>query len=186
VAPNLNKRRENWRYKLDLQELIKLIYKIETEISESGGEISQETETAFELTKATIADKVDAYAFVMDRCKALEAEYKSKAETYTKMAKSFSRLSERLKNNIKEASVQFGVDEFQGHDWRFALRDSAPSLLVECPVSELPDELTETTVFVTPRNDLIKKTLLEGVAVPGCRLTTSKTLNKYPKRKELK
>jgi hypothetical protein len=171
---------------LNLHEQIALVYKIETELVESGGELTKETEVALDLSQEAVADKVDSYAFVMDRCKALEDEYKLAADRYQKIAKSFSRLSERLKNNVKEAAVRFGVSEFQGHEWRFALRDSAPSLLVECPVSELPDELTETTVFVNPKNDLIKKALLAGIAVPGCRLTTSKTLNKYPKRKELK
>ena len=171
---------------MNLQELIQLIYKIETEISESGGELSEETERAFELTQATIADKVDSYAFVMDRCKALEAEYKKLAEIHTRSAKAFSRLSERLKNNIKEASVQFGVDEFQGHDWRFALRDSSPSLVIECPISQLPECYTEATVVIEPLKDKIKQAINGGETVPGCRLTTSKTLNKYPKRKELK
>lgn len=170
---------------LNLTELLEQLYNIEKSIVENGGELPAETEQTFDLAKTGLGEKVDQYAFIIDRSKHLEAAYKAQADEFSKSAKSFKKLRERLQDNLKHASLTYGT-ELLGNDWRFTVSPSQPSLKVECLPEQLPEEYTYLKTTREIDTDKLKQDLLAGVEIPGASLEQGLTLRKYPKRKELK
>ena len=169
---------------MNLKDILHTLYLIESSLSENNGELTDELDGAFELTNEALADKVDSYAFVMDRCNSMEEEYLAKAAVLGRIAKGYARLRDSLETRLKLASKQLG-DELIGNDWRFKVSTTEGKLIVDLPAEKLPPEyVTMETVF-SVNTKALKNDLKLGLEVNGARIEKGQSIRRYPNRKEV-
>lgn len=144
---------------------------------EAGGELDPDLETALAVNGKDLAVKVDNYAVMMDRF-SIEADYyKAKAKEFTAAAKSIEAAQARLKDNLKYALKELGVDSIVGNDFKFTLQKVTPKLILEERL--LPKSFTIETVSYTPDKDKIRDALEAGLDVEGATLEQGYALKKY-------
>jgi hypothetical protein len=170
---------------MNLKEILNSIYLLESSLNESGGELTPEMDNAFELANVALADKVDAYAVVLERAATLENEYKAKADQFKRIAKGFERLQESLEFRLKEASGQLG-DTLLGNEWQFKIKPTQGRLCVDIDAKELPPEYQIVETVVKPNNEAIKADLKLGLEIKGCHIESGLSIRKSVARKEIK
>jgi hypothetical protein len=168
---------------MNLKEILNHLYIIESTLNTNGGEITAELDQAFEMTNTALADKVDAYAVMMDRCDSLELEYKQKADLFSRVSKGFAKVKQSMEDRIKLSSKQLG-DDIRGNDWRFNVSDTKGKLVVH-DESLIPISYFDKTEKYVLNNDRVRKALEAGVAIEGVEIVINKSLRRYTNRKEL-
>lgn len=151
------------------------LHAIELELLSGDGELSPETEER--LSAATIAKerKIDSYASILERAKSIEAEFSARAERMMMVAKSAKRLQERLKDNLRLAMSQIGLDELSGDSVRFKLVSGKAKLVLDA----IDERYCTQVVSYEPNKELIRAKLEAGESVPGARLDPTFQLRSY-------
>ena len=159
--------------------MVDSVKSLETLLLESGGEITPEIQDQLMIKDASLPEKIDNYALVIERFKSLEDFYKQKADFVLKMAKAFGAAQDRMKDSLKAAMHTLETDELKGFDIRFKLSATKPSVVVDMP--EALDTAYTTIEQVTKINkDRIRQDLELGVPVAGARLERGFALRTYP------
>jgi len=158
--------------------------RIEQLLIEGGGEENAELEQALAVSGAELQAKADSYSIIMERFSATEAHYKERAQFFLNIAKQCGNVQDRLKNNIKYAMQEMGVDEIRGEDVRFKLSATKGSLVIEdaemVPV-EFKTEVIETVIDKKKLKDAAEKG-----EVPGARIEPGSSLRTYANTPEKK
>ena len=162
-----------------LIEITKSLHDLELQILESQGEINSEIEARYNSEIIAREKKIDSYAAIIERCKLLESQYKLKAEKNLKTAKGYKRVYESLRFNLKQAMILLGSDELAGDEVRFKLT-SAQEAVEVIDEGLLPLEYLDMKTVYTPNKERIKAALLNGLDVPGAKLTNVQQLRTYP------
>lgn len=170
---------------MKLFDLINLQHKIENAIIENGGELPPDLEKEFELSGDGLREKIDAYAWTMDRCEALSEEFKKRANQFYEASKQFSNLQNNLKKRLKAASDKLGPD-LVGNDYRFKISDSKAKLIIDVATQNLDPHYTIAETIISPNTDAIRLALLNGIEIDGCKLEKSFSIRKFLNKKELK
>lgn len=150
---------------------------IEGMIIESGGELTPDIEMLLEVNQRTLAEKVDAYHMVIERFEALEKHYQSRSDYFKTISGQCKSVILRLKNNIKFAMQEMGVEEIKGLDMRFKLSQTPGSLVIEDP-EMVPVEFKKEVIST----EIDKKALKEALGkheVPGAKLDRGFSLRTY-------
>lgn len=161
-----------------LKSLVRKANEIEERIIENGGEIDSMIEEFLSITEADLKKKIDSYDLVLTRMNALKAHYEDLSESYAKIAKSCSNVTERLLENIKMVLRENDMKEIQGERIRFVLSHSTPSVDV-VDQDQLDPKYLKEKVSVTVDKTLIKEDLMKGLEVPGARLKEGYSLRGY-------
>jgi len=167
---------------MDKQSLIQItqtLSNLERAIVENNGELTPELESAISVETISKEQKVDAYFSIMERCKSIEAELKTKIDILSNMANNVKTIQNRLKANIKEAMLITNTSELQGNLVRFKLSTSGSKLVIADEGLLPRSHLIERTVYDIDK-DKIKKDLEAGQSVEGCQLVQINTLRTYP------
>lgn len=150
---------------------------VEKMLIESGGELTPEIEAFLAVNAQELAEKVDAYDMVINRFKALEDFYGERAEFYYKISSQCLNTVARLKENIKRAMSELGVEEVKGNETRFKLVEGSGSLRIKDPEMvpvEFKEEITETVI---KKSEL--KAALKSGPVAGAELEFNPSLRIY-------
>jgi hypothetical protein len=164
-----------------LVSIVSEVNQIETMLIESGGEITPEIECALAVRDASVATKVDGYSYILDRLESLEEHYKNQAAFFSVISKQCKGAKDRLKDNLKGAMQEMGLDEIKGNDFRFKLSNSKPALEI-LDLGVVPKGYKKEVITV----EIDKKALADDLAVgeiPGARLVPSFSLRKYANTK---
>jgi hypothetical protein len=164
-----------------LPALVAEMNEIVRQILESGGELTEVLETAFDGVGQELATKTDRYAFMIDRLSSEETFWKEKAEAYSKVAKSCKALRERLNDNIKFAMLSMETKEIAGDEMRFVLSKLAPKVVLN--EEKIPDAWKMVVTERVPDKDRIKAALIDGMPVEGATLEPVFSLRKYVNKK---
>lgn len=149
------------------QELMRLIYDAEGDITGALDEMSQSNSMA-------LAAKADNYNFMIVRLDAEEAALKQQAEMFTRAAKRATQAREWLKNNIKNAMAALETRTLEGETIKFTLSPSKPAL--EIDEAALDPAFTMQVTETVPDKERIRAALEAGEQVPGARLRQGFTL----------
>lgn len=157
---------------------------IELMLVESGGELNDEIEKFLMINSSELAEKVDGYQTVIERFEALEDHYKAKAEFFKTVSGQCKTIAARLKDNIKYAMQQMGVDEIKGNDIRFKLSSTKGRVIIE-DMNIVPVEFKEEVIETKIDDKKIREALEKG-EVRGAKLEPGFSLRTYaniPERK---
>lgn len=158
---------------------------LEKMLIESGGEITPEIEQFLAVNEKELSEKVDGYHMIIDRFEALKNHYKQKSEYFNLISSQCGQASKRLKDNIKYAMVQLGVDEIKGNDMRFKLSQGAGSLILE-DEEMIPVEYKHEEVVTHIKKDDLKKDIKDGKVVAGARVEFNPSIRAYANLPEKK
>ncbi len=157
---------------------------IEKLLVESGGEITEEIEKALSVNASELSLKVDGYQHVIERFNSLSDHYKARAEFFRTIAGQCKTAADRLKDNIKNAMIDMGIEEVKGQDMRFKLSPTSGTLIIE-DAEMIPVEF-KSEVITT---EIDKKALKDAAAkgeVAGVRIEPGFTLRSYANTPEKK
>lgn len=157
---------------------------IEKMLIESGGEMTDEISEILAVTEQSMSEKIDGYHLIIDRFETLKKYYEEKAEYFKTISNQCGNASKRLKENIKVAMINLGVDEIKGNDMRFVLVGGAGSLVIE-DEEMIPVEYKYEKVETIIKKDELKRDL-KTKKISGARIEESKSVRAYaniPERK---
>jgi hypothetical protein len=164
-----------------LMEIVENRRALDELLLECGGDISDEkieeitTRWMTEIT-SDLANKSDGYKLKTDDMEKMQIQFKEYETLYRNARKSLERVAESLKDRMKLAMTQLGVDEIQGHQFKYKLSDSSPSVEI-VDESQLPAAYCREKVTYEVDKKAVKEHILStGEELPGCRLIKGKTL----------
>lgn len=159
---------------------------IETMLIESGGELTEQIQNFLSVNADELATKVDGYHMIIDRFDSLKKYYAEKAEFFKTISTQCDNASKRLKENIKFAMLEMGVDEIKGHDMRFKLSSGAGKLIVD-DEEMIPVEFKSEKVYTEINTADLKEALKKGPVV-GAHIEPTQSVRVYanlPERKKI-
>lgn len=158
--------------------------KIEQMLMESGGELTVDIEAALAVNSKELSEKVDGYQHVIERFTSLADHYKARAEFFKNIAGQCKTAADRLKDNIKFAMIELGVDEVKGQDMRFKLSATSGTLVIE-DAEMVPVEFKSEVVTTEIDKKALKEAALKG-DVPGAKIEPGHSLRSYANTPEKK
>jgi len=138
------------------------LHAIENALIESSGEFPAELEARLSTAVIAREKKVDAYHAILERCASLEAEYKARADFFTRTARAANATARRLKTSLKEAMQFLSVMELEGGSVRFKLSNSKPAVEISDEAG-LPLEYLEAKTVYVPNKQKLLEALQSGV-----------------------
>ena len=147
-------------------------------IMKNGGEITPEIEERLEVNSKSIMSKVDGYVAIEDQFQAQADLCRSKANVWSKVAKTFEGRIEKLRSNIKFCMKEMEKDEILGKENRYVLSKSVPKLVIDSE-DEIPNEFKMIVQKTELDKEKIKQALINGFEVPGAHIEENGTLRVY-------
>lgn len=157
---------------------------LERMLIESGGEVTPEIESFLAVNSTELAAKVDGYHMIIDRFDSLKKYYADKADFFKIISGQCDNASKRLKENIKFAMIEMGVDEIKGHDMRFKLSSGAGKLVID-DKEMIPVEFKHEVVDTEIKSAELKEALKKG-PVSGAHIEPTQSVRAYANLPEKK
>lgn len=158
---------------------------LELMLIESDGQLTPEIEAALSVQNLSMEEKVDGYAFMLEKMKAMEEFYAARAEYMSKIAERCSAAQKRLKDNLKFAMDQLHTDTLQGSDVRFKLVPTSGKLVItdeEMIPVEYKKEVTTTEIDKKALKEAAKNKKIPGAQyIPDFSIRTYSTLPNFKK-----
>lgn len=146
--------------------------KIIEKLIEGDGEISSELEIEMKDLAAITEAKTDGYYLILERLESESLFFKTRADEFTTASKTLSNAHFRIKARLKDLMQQNDFQELIGHDYKFKLSASKPSVIINNE-DLIPSEYkTEVTTIQIDKNK-ISEDLRIGVPVSGASLQES-------------
>lgn len=167
---------------LTLNQIVAQTRNVVAEVIASGGVLSPENELLqIELEKA-LPIKIDQYAYLMQALESEAEHFKAVAKEFEDLAAGCEKTYEFLKERIKNGAVALKLNEVQGHNFKFVISDSNPS--VEINNEDLiPEAFKKTKTTVSIDKKLIAEELKLGMPVAGASLKYGKSIRISKNRK---
>lgn len=165
-----------------LIELLEHYNDLHSRIVLNEGEVTPDIESEFDRLSLDSAQKVDTYAYVLEKFKHDAEFWKKKIENIEKIKKGLESAEARLKQRIKSIMVERGLKTLEGFDSSFHLSKAKDRILVED--EKLPPEFWQERIERFYDKELIREELKDG-PIPGVHLEQSFALRQKPSRKEL-
>lgn len=153
-------------------------FSLEQMLIESGGEITPEIENALSVNSNEMTTKLDGYHHIIERFESLESHYKDRALFFNQVGTQCKNAVSRLKENIKFAMMEMGIDEVRGSDVRFKLSKTSGTL--EITDKELvPVEFKSEVITTEIDKKALKEALQKGEPIQGAELKEGYSLRAY-------
>jgi hypothetical protein len=150
------------------------------ELTENGGELTQELEQALTINREELTVKAQNYHYLMNTIEAQVSAAEIEMDRIAEYIKFKKAAHDRLKASLLQALLLFGEEDKKGikrleiGTLRLSTRRSE-STAVES-IEALPEEYKRVKTVVEADKTAIKKALQEGVEVPGCGLDVKYSL----------
>lgn len=172
-----------------LPELLVLEKAVIAEVVACEGEVSAELEERIRSIDLSLAEKVEAYNYVMEKLD-LEADYwKQKAERAAEISKKMCLTREFMRDRLKSLMIETNTSELKGIDNRFALVKAKARLINEgTPEQALAEGFGTIEQKIKVDGEKIREALEGGAKLDWARLEPAFGLRVYPvtERKRLK
>ncbi|MBA3757084.1 MAG: siphovirus Gp157 family protein [Nitrosomonas sp.] len=146
-------------------------------------EMTPEIESQLQHIDLTAPERVDLTVYLLERVKSEQAYWKERADYFTKIAKSFRLVEEKIRDGVKIAMVEGGHTDLHGIDMRWKLSEIEPRL--EYEDDKLPAEFMMQVVSTKVNDEKLRNTLKNGDRVNGARLVPNYRLAPYANRKKI-
>ena len=163
----------------NLYDAQKLSEKIEAELIEFGGEITEHLEAliAFkDYTENALADNIDAVAMTIDRIENTLEYYTKQESAITTIMVGLYKTKEKLLYNLEQEMLRLNLDEVSGLNKRIAFKLNPPKVDV-FNESLISDDFKKITLTEAIDKKKIAETIKTGIDVPGCRLIQNRSLS---------
>lgn len=159
----------------------KSIYNIEAEylqladaITEQGGEVTEEQETALTINKEELQVKAANYGYVIKDIDDNIVSIQNEIERLTSLKKAAENTKERLKDAVHTAMDMYGIEEIKLNNIKINFRKSTSVAIND--ENQIPAKYrTVKTVESISKKD-ITTDIKAGVSVPGASLQENKSL----------
>lgn len=158
-----------------LYELTNEMQVIESELQESGGEMSEALVSYLDELGVRIDSKVENYCFVIRNNESMSNSIGEEIKRMQARKKSHDRTVARLKQSLRDAMIRIDVDRVQSE--RFTVSTGKAGGVARLEVDDidaLPPEYVKTTV--APDNAAIRNAIAAGVEIYGVRLADKETV----------
>lgn len=152
-----------------LKDLVAISSQIEQMLVSEDGEITPEIEALLAMKDAQLPDKIESYAHVVERLYHQTAFYSKKADMLYKISKACNNLADKVIGRVDQAMTDMEVDSISGHDHMFKRVGCAKRLVIDTDAI-LPDKYTTIKTEKLANKEEIKKALVSGEDIEGCRL----------------
>jgi hypothetical protein len=158
--------------KLSLYSIEQEYLNIVESIIDSGGEITEEQETALSINKEQLQTKGVCYGFIVKQMEGEIDLIDAEIKRLNTLKKTRSNTIDRLKANLSTAMQVFEIEELKTPLIKINFRKSES---VEVDVN-LDSQYTKTVTTVTPDKVAIKEAIKAGLTVQGARLVTNQNI----------
>lgn len=158
---------------------------ISRQLLETQGELTPELETALAISEVELPAKIEGYVFTLEELEMREAYFKQKADYFSQIASTFANAQSFMKERLKIAAKDLGVNELVGIDHKFTFQNSKPSVIIE-DESKIDQIYLREKIMKSIDKTKIGEDLKLGVPVPGAYLQENKTMKIAANRKALK
>lgn len=146
--------------------IVSEVLSIEQHLLENGGEFNELTNNYFEINEANLTEKIDAYAYAIDRLDST-FEYLKKKEAEAKQAKKqIENRIEDLKLRLKLASKALNRPELRGLEYKYTVSKMKPKAVI-IDKDSIPTTFVKEKIVFEIDNELLLKALNEGQEVQG-------------------
>jgi hypothetical protein len=159
----------------------KSLYQIEKEyldiaeqLIETEGEVTPEIETALAISEHELEVKAVNYCFIVKEIESDIDTIDTEIKRLQSLKKQRESAVERLKGNIKNAMLIFGVKEIKTALLKINFRKSS-QVVVE-PLADLPKEFLRVKTTIEPDKKSIKDYLENGGKIEGCYIAENQSL----------
>ncbi len=146
-------------------------------LDEANGEVDSILESFQQEISTNLSGKVDKYKHVIDNFDTQAEIARNKSKMFAAAAQSLEKLSDGVKQRIKDAMQIMGKDEITGQDFRFKLSNTAGSLKLNEEL--IPDSYMIVETITRPDKERIKKEVQAGKEIPGAEIVQGKSLRVY-------
>lgn len=158
--------------------IVNEVNNLERALIESEGAITPEIESMLAIKDLQLPEKVDSYQFIMNRLELVESGYKMQADLFLRASKTLGNAKESMKERLKLAMQEMGVDELYGNDFRFMKLKTTGTLHINDEDS-IPIDYKSARIVTDIDKKSIKKDLENGKVVPGAALEPGHSLRCY-------
>ncbi len=171
--------------KLTLSQLMGENAWITAELEKREGELSPELEDHLKVLVQAIPEKIDRTNGLIRWLEDSADLINEKADRIKKISRGLTKVANYLRTNVKQVMIDQKMIYLNGNESRFILKhNKKKELLVECTISELPEEFVDEElkmVVVTSINqDKLRAALEAGEVIPGCSLQERYALQPVP------
>jgi len=138
-------------------------------IDDAQGELTPEIEQRMALLDVSIPEKIDAWAYVMERMEAEHEFWKARRKVDHEVELKYERHLEFAKTRLKGIMFEMGVVEMRGHDAKFQTVNSRARLTIQDENLIPAKYLTERFVYDIDK-DKLRADIEAGIEVEGVRL----------------
>jgi hypothetical protein len=161
-----------------LQEIVGDELSFIAKLIENNGEISEEMEASMALGEENLPQKIDDYAYRIDRL-ALEVSHLDKRKKeIDNIMKNLKTSQEWLRNNMKISMIALKKDRAEGNNFYFKLSSSKPKVSIDND-AKIPAIYMKEKVESVIDVDLLKEDLTKGTVIPGAKLVDVFSIRKY-------
>lgn len=140
------------------------------ELVEAGGELTPESEKRLDEAITALCEKTDGYGAVLDRLDTEEQFWKFQQEKCRQARGAIGNVIERLRDRMKFVLLQRKDRALQGSLYRYALRKSRDTYVVN--ENELPPEYKISEIRLYADKEKIDADLKAGKTIPGVTVST--------------
>lgn len=143
-------------------------------IDEETGEILPEILERLKISKENLNNKAVDYGYVIKSFEDEISLYDKEIKRLTERKKQMQNIQQRIKDNIKFAMLEFGIEEVKGKTIKLSFRNSE-SVEIE-DANMLDEKYKRTKIIIEPDKIAIKEAIKNGEEVKGAKLVNNKSL----------
>jgi len=167
---------------LTLAEITRKHGELEALIQESGGELTEELETAFDEILEQSLKKIDGYSYLIEKSENSEAFWRDKSKQAQRVAQSCKKLHEKLKAHLLYNLQNTKTHEIRGESVGYKIAKNPEKL--EFDEDLLPKEYFIQVVNWAVDKERLKADLKEGKEIKGAKLTRGERITPFHIRGE--
>lgn len=146
-------------------------------------DLTPEIESQLQHIDLTAPERVDMSVYLLERVKTEQAYWKSRADYFSKIAKSFKLVEEKIRDGVKIMMVEGGHTDLSGIDMRWKLSEIDARL--EYDEAKIPPAYKYDVVEKQVDDSKLRNDLAQGKRIEGARLVPNYRLAPYANRKKI-
>jgi hypothetical protein len=135
--------------------------------------------------KSNIQLKADGYKYRMNNLDRSSDALRDRASRIAAAAKTLENMSSLLKERMKQAMLEMGLNSINAPEFTFKLSKGNPTVEI-LNLEAVPAKYTREKLVVELDKILLKEDLKNGVEIPGAKLNESIVLKVTESKKEIK
>jgi hypothetical protein len=152
-----------------LLSIVSEIISLEQILLENEGEATATFDAYFDLNEDNLLEKIDAYAYAIDRLESTYEFFKKKEAEAKEAKKKIENKVDDLKARLKVAAKVLNRSELKGHEYIYKISKMQPKAVITNK-DILPTTFIKEKIVFEVDNEMILNTLKNGEVIEGAEL----------------